>query len=102
MKTIVINNQRGGVGKTTLAVHLAWYLAEADRRVLILDLDAQANATDTLARHAGNASAAGLPATAAPMTPVWWRSVGPRSTPRGTRFCITILGPGHCWASSSA
>ena len=23
-------------------------------------------------------------------------------TPRGTRFCITILGPGHCWASSSA
>ena len=60
MKTIVINNQKGGVGKTTLAVHLAWYLAEAGRRVLILDMDAQANATDTLARHAGNASAAGL------------------------------------------
>ncbi len=38
MKTIVINNQKGGVGKTTLAVHLAWYLAEAGRRVLILDL----------------------------------------------------------------
>ena len=24
------------------------------------------------------------------------------STPRGTRFCITTLGPRHCWASSSA
>ncbi|MGJ0533165.1 ParA family protein [Methylocystis sp.] len=69
MKTIVINNQKGGVGKTTLAVHLAWYLAEAGRRVLILDLDAQANATDTLARHAGNASAADLFRPAAPIAP---------------------------------
>jgi chromosome partitioning protein len=60
MKTIVINNQKGGVGKTTLAVHLAWYLAENGRRVVIVDLDAQGNATDTLARHAGNASAAEL------------------------------------------
>ncbi|MBM3578737.1 MAG: ParA family protein [Alphaproteobacteria bacterium] len=60
MKTIVINNQKGGVGKTTLAVHLAWYLAEIGRRVLILDLDAQANATDTLARYVGNATAAEL------------------------------------------
>ncbi|MGJ0532837.1 ParA family protein [Methylocystis sp.] len=69
MKTIVINNQKGGVGKTTLAVHLAWYLAEAGRRVLVLDLDAQANATDTLARHAGNASAAELFRPAAPIPP---------------------------------
>ncbi len=53
METIVINNQKGGVGKTTIAVHLAWYLAEAGRRVVILDLDAQGNATDTLARHGG-------------------------------------------------
>ncbi|GLI96049.1 ParA family protein [Methylocystis echinoides] len=60
MKTIVINNQKGGVGKTTLAVHLAWYLAEGGRRVVIVDLDAQGNATDTLARHAGSASAAEL------------------------------------------
>lgn len=60
MKTIVINNQKGGVGKTTVAVHLAWYLAEAGRRVLILDADAQANATDTLKRYTGRASAADL------------------------------------------
>lgn len=60
MKTIVINNQKGGVGKTTIAVHLAWYLAESGRRVLILDMDAQANATDTLVRYCGQASAAEL------------------------------------------
>ncbi|MBM3652650.1 MAG: ParA family protein [Alphaproteobacteria bacterium] len=69
MKTIVINNQKGGVGKTTLAVHLAWYLTEVGRRVLILDLDAQANATDTLARHAGNATAAELFKPAARIAP---------------------------------
>ncbi len=48
MNTIVINNQKGGVGKTTLAVHLAWFMAEAGRRVLMIDVDAQGNATDTL------------------------------------------------------
>jgi chromosome partitioning protein len=69
MKTIVINNQKGGVGKTTVAVHLAWYLAEAGRRVLILDVDAQANATDTLKRYAGQASAADLFKPAAGIRP---------------------------------
>jgi cellulose biosynthesis protein BcsQ len=53
MNTIVINNQKGGVGKTTLAVHLAWFMAEAGHRVLMIDVDAQGNATDTLKHHAG-------------------------------------------------
>jgi chromosome partitioning protein len=60
MNTIVINNQKGGVGKTTLAVHLAWFMAEAGRRVLMIDVDAQGNATDTLKHHAGSTSAADL------------------------------------------
>jgi chromosome partitioning protein len=60
MNTIVINNQKGGVGKTTLAVHLAWFMAEAGRRVLMIDVDAQGNATDTLKHHAGGTSAADL------------------------------------------
>lgn len=50
MRTIVVNNQKGGVGKTTLALHLAWHYVEQDKRVLFVDLDAQGNATATLAR----------------------------------------------------
>lgn len=49
MKTVVINNQKGGVGKTMLAVHLAWYLAEEEgARVAFLDFDPQGNASYTL------------------------------------------------------
>lgn len=48
MRTLVINNQKGGVGKTMLAVHSAWYLAEAGARVLFVDLDPQANASFSL------------------------------------------------------
>ncbi|UGY28990.1 MULTISPECIES: ParA family protein [Bradyrhizobium] len=64
MNTIVINNKKG-VGKTTLAVHLAWFMAEAGRRVLMIDVDAQGSATDTLKQHTGSISAADLfkPAT---------------------------------------
>src|SRR3954470_5883374 len=45
MPTIAFSTIKGGVGKTTLAVHTAAALADAGRRVLFMDLDPQAHSS---------------------------------------------------------
>ncbi len=57
-RTVVFVNQKGGVGKTTTAVTLASALARRHQRVLLIDVDPQANATS-----ATGAETAGLPGT---------------------------------------
>jgi len=47
-KIYAIVNQKGGVGKTTSVINLSAYLASSSRRVLVVDMDPQANATSGL------------------------------------------------------
>ena len=55
-KTIAVFNQKGGVGKTTTAVHLAYWFAQKGQRVLLVDLDMQGHACFSLGVEKSNSA----------------------------------------------
>ena len=63
MKTLVLCNQKGGVGKSAVATLLVHHLAQQGRRVLAIDLDHQGNFTKPL-RLSGRAATSGVTADA--------------------------------------
>ncbi|MBA7500803.1 Chromosome partitioning protein ParA [subsurface metagenome] len=51
MKTITVTNQKGGTGKTTLTINLGVALASMGKKILLIDLDPQANLTYSFGIH---------------------------------------------------
>ncbi|MBR3122207.1 ParA family protein [Candidatus Saccharibacteria bacterium] len=86
-RVICITNQKGGVGKTTTAVNLSYYLAKAKYRTLLIDFDPQGNATSGLGVDKND------PSLGATMTEVILGTVNLENAIRRTKYKNFDLAP---------
>ena len=86
MKTLVVMNEKGGVGKTNIACHAGWYFAEK-YRTLVIDLDQQANLSMTLKRYVGDTESVELFSE-----PTKVPSNGPLTVAKSTRELLGVEG----------
>lgn len=86
MKTLVVMNEKGGVGKTNLVAHAGWFFAER-YRTLLLDLDQQANLSMTMDAHLSEVESVDLFAG-----PRKVPSIGPLTVARSTRELLGVEG----------
>ncbi|KPF78346.1 hypothetical protein IP88_04140 [alpha proteobacterium AAP81b] len=86
MKTLVVMNEKGGVGKTNIVAHAGWYFAEK-HRTLVIDLDQQANLTQTLGAHLAQTESVELFAEPTRVPPV-----GDLTVTRSTRDLLGVEG----------
>ena len=86
MKTLVVMNEKGGVGKTNIVAHAGWYFAER-YRTLVIDLDQQANLTTTLGAHVAAVESVDLFASVTQVP-----SVGALTVTRSTRDLLGVEG----------
>lgn len=86
MKTLVVMNEKGGVGKTNIVAHAAWYFAER-HRALVIDLDQQANLSTTLGAHLATVESVDLFAEVTQVA-----DIGPLTVTRSTRELLGVEG----------
>lgn len=91
MKTIAVATQKGGQGKTTIALHLAFSAVEAGLKVLFVDLDTQGNATLVLTGSSRVAHAPDYAALTA--SSLFNAKTGRRIKPLATDEGIDLIAP---------
>lgn len=94
MRSIVLANQKGGVGKTTTAIHLAHGFSLAGRRVVLIDLDLQGNATIAVQGMESEQMGEGIVKELTPLAPGLWLVPSPgaySAMPRDARVDLGRL-----------